>query len=236
MLLQRIIRHPNKRFHVIDLRLAEGKSTMTSAFIVPLCLADTSPSIASQCQDRRPLVISGPSGVGKGTLCERLKARHPSLFATTVSHTTRAPRPGEVSGREYHFISPSEFEDLITQGAFVEHARFGGNNYGTSRCTIDAVRLSQRIPILDIEMEGVKQIKASGIPARFVFIAPPSMDMLERRLRGRSTDSEESIRKRLAQAHHEMAFAETKGAHDKIIVNDDLDTAYAELETFIFGN
>ncbi|POS86121.1 hypothetical protein EPUL_002955, partial [Erysiphe pulchra] len=174
-------------------------------------------------KDTRPLVISGPSGVGKGTLINLLLNRHPSIFATTISHTTREPRVGELDGREYYFISNDEFERLISRGAFVEHAQFGGHRYGTSKETIDQILKQNRVPVLDIEMEGVKQIKASQIAARYLFIAPPSLELLEQRLRGRGTEKEESIQKRLAQAQNELAYAATEGAHDITIVNDDLE-------------
>jgi len=181
-------------------------------------------------------VISGPSGVGKGTLYKLLLDRHPSLFATSVSHTTRAPRPGEKDGVDYYYISMSDFEKMISENAFVENAKFGDNRYGTSKMTIENLTKSGRVVVLDIEMEGVKQIKKSSIEARYVFISPPSMSTLESRLRGRGTEKEESIQNRLAQAENEMEYSQTPGAHDLIIVNDDLEKAYQELESFIFKN
>ncbi|KAE8453060.1 hypothetical protein EG329_012247 [Mollisiaceae sp. DMI_Dod_QoI] len=184
--------------------------------------------------DLRPVVISGPSGVGKGTLYKLLLDRHPSLFATSVSHTTRSPRPGEQEGVDYYYISMGEFEKMISEDSFVENAKFGDNRYGTSKMTIENLTKSGRVVVLDIEMEGVKQIKKSSIEARFVFISPPSMSILESRLRGRGTEKEESIQKRLAQAENEMSYSKTPNAHDLIIVNDDLEKAYQELESFIF--
>lgn len=212
-------------------------SSVKEANRIRIMALDTSSLSATtkQCvKDTRPLVISGPSGVGKGTLCNLLLSRHPSIFATTISHTTREPRVGELDGREYYFISNDEFEKLINHGAFVEHAQFGGHRYGTSKETIDQILKQNRVPVLDIEMEGVKQIKASQIAARYLFIAPPSIEILEQRLRGRGTEKEESIQKRLAQAQNEMAYAATEGAHDITIVNDDLEEAYALLQKFIF--
>ncbi|KZZ98497.1 guanylate kinase [Moelleriella libera RCEF 2490] len=184
--------------------------------------------------DRRPLVISGPSGVGKGTLYNRLFARHPDTFCLSVSHTTRNPRPGEQNGHHYHFVSMQEFEDLINKDGFVEHAKFGGNRYGTSKMTIEEQTRKGKVVVLDIEMEGVKQIKQSKFDARYIFIAPPSLDALESRLRGRGTETEDSVRKRLEQAHNELKFSQTPGVHDKIIVNDDLDKAYKELEDYVY--
>lgn len=152
--------------------------------------------------DRRPIVISGPSGVGKGTLFKMLFAQHPDTFTLSVSHTTRSPRDGEQHAVDYHFVSHADFESLIAADGFVEHAKFGGNRYGTSKSTIREQTEKGKVVVLDIEMEGVKQIKASSIPARFVFVAPPNEEELEKRLRGRGTEKEESIQKRLTQAKY----------------------------------
>lgn len=189
--------------------------------------------------DTRPVVISGPSGVGKGTLINRLFAKHPETFCLSVSHTTRNPRAGENNGEHYHFVPMAEFEDLIAKDGFVEHAKFGGNRYGTSKQTIADQTASGRVVVLDIEMEGVKQIqeqraRGGNWQARYVFIAPPSNEILEQRLRGRGTETEESIQKRLTQALKELEYSKTPGVHDIIIVNDDLDKAFAELEGFIY--
>lgn len=183
--------------------------------------------------DRRPLVISGPSGVGKGTLYNLLFQRHPDTFTLSVSHTTRGPRPGEQDGVHYHYVTKEAFTDLVSKDGFVEHAQFGDNCYGTSKMTIDTQTAKGQVVVLDIEMEGVKQVKASSIDARYVFVKPPSMEELEKRLRGRGTEKEESIQKRLAQAKKELEYAET-GAHDVVIVNEDLETAYKELEDFVY--
>ncbi|KAG6008533.1 hypothetical protein E4U21_004373 [Claviceps maximensis] len=193
------------------------------------------PKMSSSPQDRRPLIISGPSGVGKGTLYKRLFDNHPDTFCLSVSHTTRGPRPGEQDGTDYHFVTMEAFEELIGRDGFVEHAKFGGNRYGTSKMTIEEQTRKGKVVVLDIEMEGVKQIKQSSIAARYIFIAPPSLSALEARLRGRGTEDEASVQKRLAQAHKELEFSETPGVHDKIIINDDLDKAYKELEEYIYN-
>ncbi|PKY09075.1 guanylate kinase [Aspergillus campestris IBT 28561] len=197
----------------------------------------TSPSPSPSHQ---PIVISGPSGVGKGTLIQKLFTTHPNTFALTVSHTTREPRPGEAEGVAYHFVSHDTFLSLISQNAFVEHALFSGNHYGTSKQTIMDQVAKGLIVVLDIEMHGVRQMRensgsSSGVDARYVFIRPPSIEALEARLRGRGTEREEDIRKRLAQARRELEYAE-QGVHDRVIVNDDLDRAYKELEEFVFGS
>ncbi|KAI1858914.1 uncharacterized protein JN550_012373 [Neoarthrinium moseri] len=184
--------------------------------------------------DRRPLVISGPSGVGKGTLYGKLFAAHPDTFTLSVSHTTRKPRDGEQDGVHYHFVTMEEFEGLIAKDGFVEHAKFGSNRYGTSKATIEEQTAKGKVVVLDIEMEGVKQIKASSLGARYVFIAPPSFEALEKRLRGRGTEDEDAVVKRLDQARVELEFAKTPGVHDITIVNDDLDKAYAELEAYVY--
>ncbi|KAI0181635.1 guanylate kinase [Hypoxylon sp. FL1284] len=185
-------------------------------------------------QDRRPVVISGPSGVGKGTLFKRLFDAHADCFALSVSHTTRGPRAGEAHGVDYYYVSHDDFDALARAGGFVEHAQFGSNRYGTSKQTIADQTAKGRVVVLDIEMEGVKQIKNSGIEARYVFIKPPSFEELERRLRGRGTEDEASVVKRLNRAKDELEFAKTPGVHDILIVNDDIDTAYKELEDFIY--
>ncbi|KAI1424716.1 guanylate kinase [Xylaria sp. FL1777] len=189
---------------------------------------------------RRSIVISGPSGVGKSTLYQRLQKVYPGAFATTVSHTTRQPRPGEVDGINYYYVSRAEFESLVRANAFIEYTEYNGNFYGTSKQTIIDQTAKGAAVLLDIEMEGVKQLKQEQLKAnaqssfRFVFIKPPSYEALEARLRGRNTEDERSIQKRLDQAKAELDFAET-GVHDKIIINENLDTAFQELVDFAFG-
>ncbi|KAH8425682.1 guanylate kinase [Aspergillus melleus] len=181
----------------------------------------------------RPVVVSGPSGTGKSTLLKRLFAEYPDTFGFSVSHTTRAPRPGEQNGREYHFTTKEDFLDLVARNGFIEHAQFGGNHYGTSVQAVKDIAERSRICILDIEMEGVKQVKRTDLNARFLFLAPPSVEELEKRLRGRGTETEESLNKRLAQATNELEFSKQPGAHDKIVVNDDLEKAYVDLRDWI---
>ncbi|KAF2004826.1 guanylate kinase [Amniculicola lignicola CBS 123094] len=186
----------------------------------------------------RPIVISGPSGSGKSTILKRLFEEYPDKFGFSVSHTTRAPRAGEQDGREYNFVTKEAFLDLVEHKGFVEHAQFGGNHYGTSIKAIEDIAEKGRICILDIEMEGVKQVaNHPNFPKpRFLFLSPPSLEILEQRLRGRATDKEEAIAKRLNQAKVEMEFAESGEApHEKIVVNDDLEKAYQEVKEFIVG-
>lgn len=195
----------------------------------------TAPNAAAP-KDLRPIVISGPSGVVKGTLAQKLFDAHPGTLASTVSHTTRKPRTGEVEGVTYFFVSPSEFSSLVSQNAFVEYTFFGGHYYGTSKQTIADQTAKGAVVVLDIEMQGIKQMKGnSGIDARYVFIKSPSFEGLEARLRSRGTEEEEDIQKRLAQARVELEYADTPGVHDIIIVNDDLEKAYEELDGFVYG-
>ncbi|KAF3481591.1 uncharacterized protein GIQ15_04350 [Arthroderma uncinatum] len=189
-----------------------------------------------QTSDRRPIVISGPSGVGKGTLCQKLINSYPDIFAFTVSHTTRGLRPGEVEGVSYYFVSPSSFQSLVSQSGFVEHAVFSGHNYGTSKQNISDLTARGLIPVLDIDVQGVQQIKSNPcIDARYVFIKPPSLGALEERLRGRGTEKEEAIQKRLAQANIELEYADIPGFFDMVIVNDDLEEAYKKFVEFASG-
>lgn len=194
-----------------------------------------SPNISSAASspDLRPIIISGPSGVGKGTLMQMLIDSNPGQFSTTVSHTTRKPRPGEKEGISYHFVSPVVFSEMITKGRFIEHTLFSGNHYGTSKDTIARQKLQGSTALLDIDVEGVKTIVESGsLDARCVFIKPPSLKTLEERLRSRETETKESIQRRLARAEHELQYAETSGVYDILITNDDLGRAYEELEAF----
>jgi guanylate kinase len=169
------------------------------------------------------LVVTGPSGVGKGTLINRLLERVPGL-TLSVSATTRPPRPGEADGRDYHFLSEEEFEKRLLRNEFLEHAMYAGNHYGTPRSEIE--RASGGL-VLEIEVEGARQVRERLPEALQVFIAPPSPQALRERLTGRGTDSEEQMERRLARADEELA-AQSEFKH--VIVNDDLATAVAELE------
>ena len=185
----------------------------------------------------RPIIFSGPSGAGKSTLLRRLQDDHPGKFGFSVSHTTRNPRSGESDGVHYHFITPEQFEALISEGAFIEYTHFPGSSkyYGTSRREIERIQAEGQIPVLDIEMDGVKQIRKSNLDARFLFIQPPDMEVLERRLRGRGTDAPEQVEARLKQAKVEMEYSKTPGVHDKIVINDNLDKAYEQVTGFVFS-
>lgn len=182
----------------------------------------------------RPIVISGPSGTGKSTLLKRLLAEYPDKFGFSVSHTTRAPRAGEKNAVDYHFVTKDEFQAAIDGQKFVEWAQFSGNYYGTSIKAVEDVAGTGKTCILDIDMQGVKSVKASPLDARYLFLSPPLVEELRSRLEGRGTETAESVEKRLAAATAEMEYAET-GAHDKVIVNDDLEKAYGEFREFVLA-
>jgi guanylate kinase len=173
----------------------------------------------------RVFVITGPSGVGKGTLIRTLRERVPEL-ALSVSATTRAPRPGEEDGRDYHFLSDAEFERRVRAGEFVEHARYSGRRYGTLRAELDRHLGAGRPVVLEIEVQGARQIRETMPEAVQVFIAPPSEEALRTRLVGRGTDSAEDVELRLRTAAEELA------AHDEFdheVVNDRLEDAVEAL-------
>jgi guanylate kinase len=151
-----------------------------------------------------------------------------------AADTTRAPRPGEQDGREYHFVSPAEFARLKDEGAFLETAAFSGNSYGTSLGAVRALGAGGRRALLDIEAQGVRQVKASALDPVFVFLAPPSVGALKERLRGRGTDAEDAVQKRLRAALDEIKYAR-EGAHDVVIVNDSVERAYALFREVALG-
>jgi guanylate kinase len=170
-------------------------------------------------------VITGPSGVGKGTLIRALLARLPAL-ELSVSATTRKPRPGERDGLSYHFMSPEQFAARVAAGDFVEWAEYSGNRYGTLRSELES-RLAAGTPVvLEIEVQGARQVRDAMPDAVQVFIAPPSEEALKRRLEARGTDTAEQIRTRLLTAGAELG-AQREFAH--VVVNDRLEQALEEL-------
>ncbi len=174
----------------------------------------------------RLTVITGPSGVGKGTLVAELLRRHPAIWLS-VSATTRPPRPGEEEGSSYFFLSRERFEQLVQEGGFLEWAEFAGNLYGTPRRPVEERLAAGRSVLLEIELEGARQVRRTFQAGYQLFIKPPSLEELERRIRGRGTDSEEAVRRRLQRARVELA---AEGEFDAVLVNGDLDAAVAELE------
>ncbi|KAJ2750993.1 guanylate kinase, partial [Coemansia nantahalensis] len=156
-------------------------------------------------------------------------------FGFSVSNTTRNPRAGEVNGKDYHFVSREQFLEAVARSEFIEHAEFSGNMYGTTVRAVKDVAEAGKTCILDIDVQGVKSVKDTDLGARFVFVAPPSEEELERRLRSRGTDDEASILKRLQAAKSELEYGNQPGSCDIKIVNDNVDNAYAALADFILG-
>ncbi|XP_011311548.1 guanylate kinase isoform X2 [Fopius arisanus] len=181
----------------------------------------------------RPLVLCGPSGSGKSTLIKRMFEEFPETFGFSISHTTRQPRAGEEHGKHYYFTAKEKMQDQIDRGEFIENAEFSNNMYGTSKKAVEDVIAAGKICVLDIEIQGVKQIKNTSLNPLLVFIKPPSMEELEKRLLARKTETDESLKRRLAIAGEEIKFGEEPGNFHRIIVNDDVDKAYAELREFI---
>ncbi len=177
------------------------------------------------------IVFTGPSGVGKGSLMRSLLQRHPELYYS-VSVTTRVPRLGEINGKDYYFISRSKFEQLVAAGEFLEWAEFAGNYYGTPREEVEKQIRSGKSVVLEIELEGARQIRATFPSTLSIFILPPSFKELENRIRGRASESEEAIARRLRRAQEEIHAA---NEFDLQIVNDDFETALNSIETALFG-
>jgi guanylate kinase len=177
------------------------------------------------------IVITGPSGVGKGTLIRGLLERLPDL-QLSVSATTRAPRPGERPGVDYHFMAADEFERRVRSNEFVEHATYSGSRYGTLRSELEA-RLREGIPVvLEIELQGARQVRDAMPEALAVFIAPPSREALRARLVGRGTDAPEQIEERMRTAEREL---EAQREFSHVVVNDRLEQATDELERIVTG-
>jgi guanylate kinase len=180
-------------------------------------------------QNAKVFVITGPSGVGKGTLIGGLRERVPEL-ALSVSATTRAPRPGERNGVDYHFLTPDDFEARVAAGDFVEHAAYSGNRYGTLRSELER-HLAGGVPVvLEIEVQGARQIRQAMPDAVAVFIAPPSDEALRARLVGRGTDPPEQVDERMRTAQVELT-ARAEFAY--VIVNDRLERATDELVAIV---
>ncbi|MBK7948694.1 MAG: guanylate kinase [Deltaproteobacteria bacterium] len=170
-------------------------------------------------------VIAAPSGTGKTTICRRILERDPALRLST-SHTTRKPRAGEQDGVHYHFVTTGRFRELVAEGRFLEHAEYGGNVYGTSWNAIENPLGLGHDVVLEIEVQGAAQVKKRIADACLIFLLPPSLAVLEERLRGRGTDDEAVIQRRMALSDRELAAAEI---FDYAVVNDDLERAVEEV-------
>lgn len=177
----------------------------------------------------RVFVITGPSGVGKGTLIRGLLARVPEL-ELSVSATTRPPRPGERDGVDYHFLTDAEFDRKVSAGAFVEHAAYSGRRYGTLRSELERRTAAGAPVVLEIELQGARQVRRTLPDAVQVFILPPSSSALRERLVGRGTDGPEEIERRLHVAEEELA---AQGEFDHLVLNDRQEEAVGELERLV---
>lgn len=185
--------------------------------------------VISDMSEGKLFVISGPSGVGKGTVIAKVMEDVPNIWKS-VSATTRKPREGEVDGREYFFMTREEFERGIEEGKFLEWAEYAGNLYGTPKESVEDRLAKGENVILEIEVKGSLQVRDSKPDSVLVFIAPPSMEELESRLRGRGSESERDVELRLEAAKLELA---SEKEYNRIFVNDDLATVVRELEDYI---
>jgi guanylate kinase len=174
------------------------------------------------------LLISGPSGCGKSTICKQLLEDDQVVFS--VSATTRTPRPGEVDGQHYHFLSVDEFKARIEAGDFVEHAEVHGNMYGTLRAPMREAIAAGKTYLVEIDVQGALQLKALEVDGIYVFVAPPSFEVLRQRLSGRGTETPEVLERRLKKAEDEYR---ERVKYDHIVVNDDLDRAVTEIRKIV---
>ena len=179
---------------------------------------------------QRLTIIAGPTAVGKGTVVRALVERYPQIYLS-ISATTRDPRPGEIDGVHYHFLSHDDFTRRVNAGEFLEWATVHGvNRYGTLRTPIDEALAAGRPAVVEIDLEGARQVKAAMPDARSIFIAPPSWEELVNRLRGRGTENEEEMTRRLRTAKRELA---AKDEFDVIVVNDEVERTVEELATIM---
>ena len=177
------------------------------------------------------IVISGPSGAGKSTVVfKAIEGREDVCFSTSV--TTRKPRPGEVDGREYFFVDPDRFKEMVENDELLEHAEYVANSYGTPRAYVEEKLEAGLNVLLDIEVQGARQIHEKKPDAVMIFIVPPSLEELEKRLKGRGTDTERAIEARLIRARQEYQEADF---YDYLIINDDADKAAKELSAIILA-
>jgi guanylate kinase len=187
--------------------------------------------MSSEAAENRLFVIAAPSGAGKTSLVRALMERQPEL-RFSISYTTRPRRAGEQDGQHYHFVDPQTFVGMLEEGAFLEHAQVFDNFYGTARSQVEALLAAGHGVVLEIDWQGARQVRAQMPESAGIFILPPSRAELERRLRGRGTDTEAVIRRRLADAAADMSHWDE---FDYVVVNDDFGTALDALADIVQG-
>ncbi|KAI0382970.1 THO complex subunit 1 transcription elongation factor-domain-containing protein [Hypomontagnella monticulosa] len=185
-------------------------------------------------EDKRPIIITGPSKAGKSTLVSMLLEKRKDVFDKVVQHTTRSPKDGEVDGQHYHFVDSKTFNTILDGDYFLEFSNRDGSDYGTSRKVAQALEESGKVPVIILDREGTQMAKDNGYSARVIFISPPSIEVLEARLKADGM-TEESMQGALKAASDDLEHSKSEGAYDIVITNDNIDDAYTALETFIFG-
>lgn len=228
-----MMRHSSQH-HFSHFRITILKNPPGPIFIFEI-KSTTSSNLYERPIMSKAIVICGPSGSGKSTLLKRLLADNKDKLAFTISHTTRAPRKGELDGREYYFISRDEMRKMINNNEFVEHTEFSGNLYGTSKKAVQDALRTDKLFILEVDIEGVRSIsKHADLKPVFIFIKPPSKQLLIERLSSRGTESQDALKKRLDRADDEIKFADSGEVQfDLVLVNDDLEETYQKLKIFL---
>ncbi|KAI1393783.1 THO complex subunit 1 transcription elongation factor-domain-containing protein [Hypoxylon trugodes] len=186
-------------------------------------------------EDKRPIIITGPSQVGKSTLISTLLEKHQDVFGKVIRHTTRSPKDGEVDGQDFHFVDSKAFNTILDGDYFIEFSSQDGSDYGTSRNVAEALKESGKVPVIQLDREGTQMAKDNGYSARFIFISPPSIEELETRLRKVDGMTEEAIQNVLKTALEDIEHAKSSDFYDAVITNDELEEAYKAIETFVFG-
>ncbi|KAI1104657.1 THO complex subunit 1 transcription elongation factor-domain-containing protein [Jackrogersella minutella] len=186
-------------------------------------------------EDRRPIIITGPSKVGKSTLVSMLLEKHEGVFGKVIQHTTRSPNDGEIDGQDYHFVDSKAFNTILDGDYFLEFSNRDGFDYGTNRKLAGALEESGKIPVIQLDRDGVQMAKDNGYSARIIFISPPSIEELETRLKKMDGISEETIQNTLKAAQEDMEQAKSEGFCDTVITNGELEEAYMALEASIYG-
>ncbi|KAJ3432838.1 guanylate kinase-related [Anaeramoeba flamelloides] len=185
-------------------------------------------------EKKKPIVLNGPSGSGKSFLLRHLMKKYPGKFSFSISHTTRQPRKGEKHGVHYYYVSKEKFQELKDDNQFIEHATVHGNMYGTSIQAVRDVQSQGKIAVLDVNIDGALSISKTDLKPRLMFVKPPSWELLEKRLRGRNTETEEQIETRLNTAKKEMKWVEEHSDfYHHIIINDNVDNAIQQLSDIL---